>query len=425
MARQLIAMERRVVITGIGVVTPVGCERESYWKALCEGRSGIAPVTGFDTSKARCTIGGEVLDFDYKPYFANSRDAKRADRYIGFSVAASKMAVDQAGIDFSQGNPSRSGVILGTGIGGIQTIKYGFDTIADETKGPHKISPFSLPMMIGNAAGGIVAMDLGITGPNYCVTSACATSSHAIGEAWKTILFGDADVFIAGGSESAITEIGFACFGNMRALSRRNDDPQAASRPFDKDRDGFVMGEGAAALILEELGHAKARGAEILAELRGYGASADAFHPTMPHPDGTGAAQCMTRALTHAKLNPEDIGYVNAHATSTEHGDIAETRGLKTAFGAHAKEDLIVSSTKSMTGHLLGAAGAAELAACLFALRDEVIPPTINLSEAGPECDLDYAPNEARPARGLKAALSNSFGFGGNNASLIVSRFEG
>ncbi len=325
-------MNRRVAITGLGVVTSLGWDIDTFWSNLCEGRSGVRRITAFDPSDSRCQIGAEVRDFDSSRFFANSRDAKRAERYIQFSVSASKLAVDQAGLDFGQmGDPSRAGVFLGTGIGGLQTIEAGQQTMNE--RGPNKVSAFAIPMMIGNAAGGIVAMDLGITGPNFCVTSACATGCHAIGEAWKTIKFDDADVMIAGGSESAISRLSFAAFGNMRALSRRNDAPEAASRPFDLDRDGFVMGEGAGVVILEEMEFARKRGAEILGELVGYGTSADAYHPTMPHPQGRGASQCMERALTHARLNSAEIDYINAHGTSTPPGDLAETAAIRRSFG--------------------------------------------------------------------------------------------
>ncbi len=415
-------MERRVVITGLGVVTSLGWDLAEFWDNIINGRSGVKRVTAFDPSIHRCQIGAEILGFDSTTYFKNKRDAKRAERYIRFSVAASKMAVAHAGIDFLREDPERSGVILGTGVGGLQTIERTQDVFREG--GPGKVSPFSIPMMVGNAAGGIVAMDYGITGPNFCVTSACATGSHAVGEAWKTLKFGDADVMIAGGSEATITDLAYAGFGNMRALSTRNDEPEKASRPFDQDRDGFVMGEGAGVIILEDLEHAKRRGAEIICELVGYGTSADAFHPTMPHPEGRGASQCMDRALKHSGLRPDQIDYVNAHGTSTPHGDLAETIAIKKTFGEHAKDALMVSSTKSMTGHMLGAAGGVELAISALTLQHQIVPPTINLETPDPKCDLDYVPNEAREAR-VQAVLSNSFGFGGTNAAVIVSKYQG
>lgn len=414
-------MERRVVITGLGVVTSLGSDPATFWNHLVEGRSGIRRVQSFETSDLRCQIGAELLDFDASPYFANTRDAKRAERFIQFSVAASKMAVSESGLEPDKvDDPGRIGVFLGTGVGGLRMTEVSQHAL--DQKGPGKVSAFAIPMMIGNAAGGILAMDLGVTGPNFCVTSACATGCHAIGEAWKTIKFGDADVMIAGGSESAVTRLAYAGFGNMRALSRRNDEPERASRPFDLDRDGFVMGEGAGVVILEELETAKKRGAPIVAELVGYGTSADAFHPTMPHPEGLGASQCMERALTHAKLNPNQVEYINAHGTSTPHGDIAETLAIKRTFGDYARNGLAVSSSKSMTGHLLGAAGGVELAACVLAIKNQIAPPTINLDTPDPECDLDYVPNQPREMP-ITAVLSNSFGFGGTNATLIASKF--
>ncbi|MEM9282147.1 MAG: beta-ketoacyl-ACP synthase II [Verrucomicrobiota bacterium] len=415
-------MERRVVITGLGLVTSSGCDLDTFWSNMVEGRSGIQRITTFDPSRSRCQVGGEIPDFNASEYFRHSRDAKRAERFIQFSVAASKMAVAHAGIEFAEMNPERAGAILGTGVGGLRTIEETQRVFME--KGPGKVSPFTIPMMIGNAAGGIVAQDFEITGPNYCVTSACATGNHAIGEAWKTILLGDAEVMISGGSESAVTELAYAGFGNMRALSSRNDEPEKASRPFDRDRDGFVMGEGAGVVVLEELEHALARGADILAEMIGYGTSADAFHSTLPHPEGRGASQCMNRAMRRAKLNPEQVDYINAHGTATPQGDIAETKAIKTSFGEHSRNGLSISSTKSMTGHLLGAAGGVELAVCALALRDQVVPPTINLDHPDPECDLDYIAHEAREAK-VDATLSNSFGFGGTNGSIILSRFRG
>ncbi len=415
-------MDRRVVITGLGVVTSLGHDIDNFWANIVAGRSGIKTLTGFDTTGQRCQIGSEVSDFNSSEYFENSRDSKRADRYIQFSVAASKIACRHAGIDFSSEDPERIGVILGTAIGGLKTIEETQKGFLE--KGHRKVSPFAIPMMIGNAAGGIVAMDLGVTGPNFCVSSACATGNHAVGEASKAIRLDEAEVMICGGSESTITDLAFAGFTNMRALSLRNDEPEKASRPFDQDRDGFVMGEGAGVVVLEELEHAKARGAEIICELVGYGTSADAFHPTMPHPDGKGAAQCMDRALKQARMNCDQVAYVNAHGTSTPQGDAAETKAIKKTFGEYSQKGLMVSATKSMTGHLLGAAGGVELAISALAIQNGIVPPTINLETPDPECDLDYVPNEAREAK-IDAVLSNSFGFGGTNASLIVSRFEG
>lgn len=410
-------MERRVVVTGLGVVTSMGHDVATLWQHLKSGRSGVRQITTFDPSPIRCRIGAEVLDFEGEKWFNNHRDAKRADRFIQFAMAASKMAVAQAGIDCAAHDPRRIGVYMGSGIGGLQAIETNHLVALQE--GYNKVSAFGIPMMIGNAAGGLVAMDLGVTGPNFCIVSACATGSHNIGEAWRTIKFGDADVMVAGGSESPMTLLAMSGFAKMRALSLRNEEPERASRPYDKDRDGFVMGEGAGVVVLEEYEFARRRGAEILCELAGYGATADAFHPTLPHPEGRGASECMDLAMRHAGVNPEEVGYINAHGTSTPPGDIVETRAIKRSFGAYAKDGLQVSSTKSMTGHLLGAAGGVELAATVMALREGVLPPTINLDTPDPECDLDYIPHTARESR-IKVALSNSFGFGGNNASLVL-----
>jgi len=410
-------MERRVVVTGLGVVTPLGHDVATLWDNLKHGRSGVRTITSFDTSPIKCKIGAEVLGFDGDSWFKNHRDAKRADRFIQFAMAASKMAVAQAGLDCSAQDPRRIGVYMGSGIGGLQAIETNHIVALNE--GYHKVSAFGIPMMIGNAAGGLVAMDLGVTGPNFCIVSACATGTHNIGEAWRTIKFGDADVMIAGGSESPMTLLAMAGFAKMRALSLRNEEPEKASRPYDRDRDGFVMGEGAGVVVLEDYEFARKRGADILCELAGYGLSADAFHPTLPQPDGRGASECMDMALARAGMRPEEVGYINAHGTSTPPGDIVETRAIKRTFGAHAKDGLLVSSTKSMTGHLLGAAGGVELAATILALREGILPPTINLDQPDPECDLDYIPHVARETK-IRAALSNSFGFGGNNASLLV-----
>jgi 3-oxoacyl-[acyl-carrier-protein] synthase II len=410
-------MERRVVVTGLGVVTSMGHDVATLWQNLKAGRSGVRQITTFDPSPIRCRIGAEVLDFEGEKWFNNHRDAKRSDRFIQFAMAASKMAVAQAGIDCAAHDPRRIGVYMGSGIGGLQAIET--NHLAALQEGYNKVSAFGIPMMIGNAAGGLVAMDLGVTGPNFCIVSACATGSHNIGEAWRTIKFGDADVMVAGGSESPMTLLAMSGFAKMRALSLRNEEPERASRPYEKDRDGFVMGEGAGVVVLEEYEFARRRGAEILCELAGYGATADAFHPTLPHPEGRGASECMDLAMRHAGVNPEEVGYINAHGTSTPPGDIVETRAIKRSFGAYAKDGLQVSSTKSMTGHLLGAAGGVELAATVMALREGVLPPTINLDTPDPECDLDYIPHTARESR-IKVALSNSFGFGGNNASLVL-----
>ncbi len=412
--------ERRVVITGMGVISPVGNSVDTFWDSLKNGRSGISKIAAFDTSGYHCHIGGEVRDFDYVPFFKVAKDGKRADRYVGLSVAASKMALDDSGLDTNKIDPTRFGVMVGSGIGGLSTIEAEHTTLMQRS--PSRVSPFLIPMMITNIGSGIISMEHGLTGPNMVVVTACATSNNNIGEAWRIIKFGDADGMVCGGAEASVLPLGLAGFGNMRALSTRNDDPTRASRPFDKDRDGFVMGEGAGVMVIEELEHAKKRGARIYAEVVGYGISADANNLTAPSPDGSGPSRAMIMALKHARLNPADLQYLNAHATSTGLGDIAETRAIKLAFGSYAKEGLQVSSTKSMTGHLLGAAGGVELAASVLAIRDGVIPPTINLENQDPECDLDCVPNTARECR-VDAAMSNSFGFGGHNATVVVKRF--
>lgn len=415
-------MERRVVITGMGVVSPIGNDLVTFWKNLTEGRSGIRLITALDTTGYDCKIGGEVEGLDVAKYFRNPKDARRADRFTHLAMAASKMAVEHSGIDFSKEDPFRMGVLVGSGIGGLDTLERQHETLI--RKAPSRVSPFTIPMMITNIASGLISMEYGIQGPNMCIVTACTTANNNIGEAWRMIKFDDADAIIAGGSEASITTMGLAGFGNMKALSCRNDAPERASRPFDVGRDGFVMGEGAGVVMVEELEHARKRGAQILCELLGYGVSADAHHMTSPHPEGIGASKCMENALRHAKLNPQDVDYVNAHGTSTPLGDVCETRAIKRTFGNHAKSKLLVSSTKSMTGHLLGAAGGVELAACVLGIRAGVVPPTINLEEPDPECDLDYVPNQAREVK-FRRAISNSFGFGGHNASLIVEKFEG
>ncbi|MGY8641862.1 MAG: beta-ketoacyl-ACP synthase II [Verrucomicrobiales bacterium] len=415
-------MDRRVVITGMGVISPLGNDVETFWNNLKAGKSGISLIEQMDTTDYGCKIAGEVKEFDPKPFFKNPKDARRADRFAQFGMAASKIALEDCGVDFDAVDLNRFGCMVGSGIGGLDTLERQHESLL--TKSPSRVSPFTIPMMIANIASGMVSMDYNLKGPNMCIVTACATSNHNVGEAWRMIKFGDADIFIAGGSESTIVPMGLAGFGNMKALSTRNDDPEAASRPYDIDRDGFVMGEGAGCVVIEELEHAKARGARIYAEIVGYGVSADAYHLTSPHPEGDGASRCMDMAMKHAKMNPEDIDYVNAHGTSTGLGDICESKAIKRSFGSYAKDGLIVSSTKSMTGHLLGAAGGVELAACVQAINDGVIPPTINLDNQDPECDLDYTPNVAREKK-IKTALTNSFGFGGHNSSLLVSAFEG
>ena len=413
--------ERRVVITGMGVVTPLGNDLKTFWRNLIAGVSGIGHITAFDTTGYDCKIAGEVRNYDPIPYFSNPKDVRRSDRYTQLMMGAAKMAFADSGADMSQLDGTRFGCMLGSGIGGLSTLETQHSALVN--KGPRRVSPFMIPMMISNMASGQVSMDLGLGGPNICHVSACATANNAIGEAWRIIKFGDADAFVAGGSEASAVSLGVSGFDAMKALSNRNDDPERASRPFDRDRDGFVLSEGAGAMVIEELEHARKRGARIYCELAGYGLSADAYHMTSPLPDGAGAARCMEMALKHAGLNPDEVDYINAHGTSTGLGDICETKAIKRVFGEHAMPGgLMVSSTKSMTGHTLGAAGAIEMAACALAIRDGLVPPTINLDNPDPECDLDYVPHKTRE-RKIKVALNNSFGFGGHNATLIAREF--
>jgi len=412
--------ERRVVITGIGCISPLGNDLQSTWEAMKAGRSGIDRITCMDTTAYTTHIAGEVKNFDAAPFFNNAKDCRRADRYVQLAVAAARMALVDSGLDPEKVDKNQIGVMVSSGIGGLGTLEEEHTKLIN--RGPGRGSPFLIPMMIANIASGIISMEYGFGGPNMAIVTACATANHSIGEAWRIIKFGDADAFLCGGGEASILPCGLGGFGNMKALSTRNDEPQRASRPFDVGRDGFVMGEGAGVLMIEELEHAKKRGAHIYAELIGYGLSADAYHMTSPHPEGEGAARCMTMALKHGKINANEVSYVNAHGTSTGLGDVCETKAIKRTFGDHAKNGLIVSSTKSMTGHLLGATGGVEIAACLMAMKDSIIPPTINLDEPDPECDLDYVPHVAREAK-VDVALSNNFGFGGHNASLLIKRF--
>ena len=413
--------ERRVVITGLGILTPIGNDVETFWSNLKNGVSGIHTIDAFDTAAYDCKIGGQVRGFDPKPYFKNPKDVRRTDRFTQLSMAAARMALDDSGIDVANlEDRNRFGVIVSTGIGGLKTLQDQLTILL--TKGPTRNSPFTIPMLISNMASGVISMEFNLRGPNLCIVTACATSNNAIGESWRIIKFGDADIFLAGGSEASIVEIGLAGFSAMKALSTRNDEPGRASRPFDRDRDGFVMSEGAGIVVVEELEHAKARGAKIYCELTGYGVSADAYHMTAPPPDGEGAARAMQLALNHARLSPDQVDYINAHATSTDIGDICETRAIKKVFGDDAYK-VAISSTKSMTGHLLGGAGGIEMAACALAIRDSVIPPTINLENPGKECDLDYTPNVAREKK-VRVAVNNSFGFGGHNATLVATAFE-
>jgi 3-oxoacyl-[acyl-carrier-protein] synthase II len=413
--------ERRVVITGMGCITPLGNDLSTTWEALKAGRSGIARITQLDPEPFDCKIAGEVKNFEPDGYFRVPKDARRSDRFVQFAVAAAKMVVDDSGLDVSLIDPRRFGVMVGSGIGGLATLEREHQVYL--TKGPKRVSPFTIPMMISNIASGIISMELGLNGPNMAIVTACATSNHNIGEAWRIIKFGDADGFICGGAEASILPMGLSGFANMKALSVRNDEPARASRPFDKNRDGFIMGEGAGIILLEELEHAKKRGAKIYAELIGYGMSADAYHLSAPSPDGSGPAYAIRMALRHGKQNPEDVDYLNAHATSTGLGDIAESKAIKLAFGDYVKNGLMVSSTKSMTGHMLGAAGGVELIASIMAINDGIVPPTINVDDQDPDCDLDCVPNVAREVP-VKIAISNSFGFGGHNASVLVRKFE-
>ena len=413
--------DRRIVITGMGAVSPLGNSAAETWAAMKEGRSGIATIDSIDTTPFPVHIAGEVKNYDPAPYFKKDPKAvRRCDRFEQLAMGAAVMAMEDAGLDPEKVDKNRVGVMIGSGIGGLGILSTNCEAML--TSGPRRVSPFCIPYMITNMASGMLSMDYGFGGPNMSISTACATSNHCIGEAWRIMKFGDADVMICGGAEAAVLPIGITGFANMKALSTRNDDPATSSRPYDVDRDGFVMSEGAGVIILETLEHAQARGAKILAELVGYGLSADAYHLTSPMPDGEGASRCMQMALEHAGMKPEDVDYINTHGTSTPLGDICETKAIKRTFGDYAKNGLVVSSTKSMTGHLLGAAGAIELLACVMAIRDNFVPPTINVFNQDPECDLDVCPNVGRSMQ-VDVALSNSFGFGGHNASLIVKRF--
>ncbi len=416
--------ERRVVITGIGILSPIGNDLDTFWKNLVAGVNGIRTITNFDASGYDSRIAGEVRDFDPKTAFNNPKDVRRTDRYAQMAMGAAKMAVADSGLDLNADSTHRDrfGVIIGSGIGGLQSLSEQIAVL--HAKGPGRVSPFLIPMMISNMASGLVSMELGLGGPNMAVVTACATANNSIGEAWRMIKYNEAEAFLAGGSEASVVPIGVGGFAAMKALSTRNDAPEKASRPFDRDRDGFVIGEGAGVVVLEELEHAKNRGAKIYAELIGYGLSADAYHMTSPQPEGTGAARAMKNALDIAGVNPEEVDYINAHGTSTGLGDVCETKAIKRVFGDHVNNGLLISSTKSMTGHLLGAAGGVELAATIFSMSHGVAHPTINLDNPDPECDLDYVPNTAREKK-IRTALSNSFGFGGHNATLLVRTFEG
>ena len=411
-------MSRRVVITGLGLVTPLGIGVDETWSALCAGRSGIGEITRFDTTEFTTKIAGEVKDFNPEE-FLPKKEARRTEKFIAYAVAASRMAVESARLTIDEKNGPRIGVITGCGLGGLEMLELTARTVQE--KGPKRCSPFFIPMLIGNMAPGMISIHLGAKGPNISVATACAAGAHAIGDACNTILRGQADAMITGGVESVVTPTCIAGFNAMKALSTRNDDPQRASRPFDRDRDGFVVGEGAGILILEELEHALQRGAPILAEMAGYGQSGDGYHMTSPSPDGDGMIRCMQAAIDCAGITCDAIGYINAHGTSTPLNDLYETRAIKQVFGDLATR-VPISSTKSMTGHLLGGAGGIEAAFTVMALRDGIIPPTINLENPDDECDLDYVPKVARKAD-ITYAMSNSFGFGGTNASLVIKRY--
>jgi 3-oxoacyl-[acyl-carrier-protein] synthase II len=414
-------MKRRVVVTGMGAITPVGNDVATTWKSLIEGKSGTAPITKFDASKFSVRFAAEVKEFNPLD-FMDRKEAKRADPYTQYAVAGARQAMTDASLVERNGmDPDRIGVIIGSGIGGLKSFEEQHDVYRE--RGVGKISPFFIPMFIADIAAGIVSMQFNAKGPNYATVSACATSAHAIGDAYRTIQYGDADVMITGGAEATVTPMAIGGFANMKALSERNDSPETASRPFDATRDGFVMGEGAGILILEELEHALARGARIYSEIVGYGATGDAYHLTAPAPDGEGAQRAMKRALKDAGLEPKDIQYINAHGTSTPANDFNETRAIKAVFGDYAK-DLNVSSTKSATGHMLGAAGAVEAIISSLVVGKGIIPPTINYQNPDPELDLDYTPNTS-VEREVNAVLSNSFGFGGHNTTLAIKRYEG
>ena len=411
-------MKRRVVVTGLGLITPLGTGTQKTWEGIRKGASGVDRITSFDTADSPVQIAGEVKDFNPED-FIERKEIKKMDVFIQYALSAGSMAIENAGMKITEANADRVGVIVGAGIGGIQTIERYHSVLLEN--GQRRISPFFIPMLITNLAAGQISMRFGARGPNSCVTTACAAGTHAIGDSFKIIQRGDADAMIAGGSESAITPLTIAGFANMKALSTRNDTPQKASRPFDVERDGFVIAEGAGIVVLEELQVALARKAKIYAEIIGYGMTADAYHMTAPDPEGRGVINCMRVALRDAGLAPEAVDYINAHGTSTPYNDKHETSAIKHVFGAHAHQ-LAVSSTKSMTGHLLGAAGGVEAAICALALSEGIIPPTINYEHPDPDCDLDYVPNHARHVD-LENVLSNSFGFGGTNACIVLKKY--
>ncbi len=408
----------RVVVTGIGIISPVGNNKEDTWRSLCEGRGGINRLTAFDPSQFTSQIAGEIKHFDLTP-FISAKEVRRMDKFVQYAVSGAKMAVEDAGIDLEKEDITRIGVLLGSGIGGLRVIETQHKILME--RGPSRVSPFLIPMLIVNMAPGQVAISLGLKGPNSCVATACASGGHAVGDSFKIVQRGDAEIMITGGAEACITPLALAGFCSMKALSTRNDEPERASRPFDKERDGFIMAEGAGIIILESLDHAIKRKAQIYAEVIGYGMSGDAYHMTAPDPNGEGARLCMEAALRDARVSKENVSYINAHGTSTPLNDKVETLAIKKTFGSYAKK-IPVSSTKSMTGHMLGATGGLEAAICALAIKDSVIPPTINYEVPDPDCDLDYVPNESRQQE-IDVALSNSLGFGGHNAVLVLRRF--
>jgi 3-oxoacyl-[acyl-carrier-protein] synthase II len=413
--------ERRVVVTGLGVVSALGHDIDTFWNNIISGRCGIDNITAFDVAKFDCQIAAEVRNFDPTPAFPSAKEIRRTDRFAQFGVYAGWQAMKDAGLELERLDRDEIGVFIGSGIGGLYTVEDQHKVLL--TKGPGRLSPFLIPMLILNMASGLFSMFYKLRGPNLATCSACATATHAIGEAWRTIKMGDAKVMFAGGTEATVVPMGIGGFCAMKALSTRNDDAQHASRPFDLERDGFVMGEGAGIIVMEELEHAMARGAKIYCEIIGYGNTADASHMTAPAPEGEGAARCMKMALRSAGLRAEEISYINAHGTSTPQGDICETQAIKTVFGEHAKK-VAVSSTKGATGHMLGASGAVEMAICAKAVQTDVVPPTINYEHPDPQCDLDYVPNKAREMP-VNAILNNSFGFGGHNATIAAKKFTG
>jgi 3-oxoacyl-[acyl-carrier-protein] synthase II len=412
-------LKRRVVVTGLGLVTPVGTGLDNAWSNILQGKSGIGPITRFDTTKHETKIAGEVRDLKPEEYIS-AKELKRMDLFVQYALAATKMAMDTAGLDMASEDATRAGVVVGTGLGGLPTLEKYHQVLLE--RGPDRISPFFIPMLIANMAPGQIAITHGLKGPNLCIVTACATGAHCIGDATRVIQYGDADVMVAGGTEANLTPLTVGGFNAMKALSTRNDAPEKASRPFERDRDGFVVAEGSGIVILEEMEHALKRGATIFAEVAGYGYNGDAYHITAPCPDGEGSTNCMRMALRDAGMAPEEIDYINAHGTSTKLNDFTETLSIKNIFGDRAYK-IPVSSTKSMTGHLLGAAGAIEAVFSVLSIRDQMCPPTINYENADPECDLDYVPKLARK-HAISAVLSNSFGFGGTNCTLIFRKFE-